>query len=376
MASSEGRRINEYANSMFRFEHLHDRWIESCAAYLRHLFGEELKDKTVVDYAFGRGNWSLAFRLAGARRVFAVDAAEDNVNRFKNFCHQRNIDDVEVICANLLEENIPIKADFIWVYGLLQNITDQPVFLDRLKGLASSPETLFYFYYYNANSLRHFTVETCRQAIVYPNESDFVKDSYLFSRPARMRARDDLTAPHLSFRTAADLAQLLRAQGIYVRRQDEDFQFFLKGVATEDFYPHQFLCSLNADDEIEIREPDVPYAREVEVLRELSCAVFSLRLSEAEKKNIAIGLFNTHFSFLTDGIYAQDSVIEIFLFLMYVLLQKADQSSTMSPIVAQYRNLVGAALSGTPQAERAKYVTKEMSGNHLTDHLLHNNLRV
>jgi len=25
MAVSEGRRINEYANSMFRFEHLHDK---------------------------------------------------------------------------------------------------------------------------------------------------------------------------------------------------------------------------------------------------------------------------------------------------------------------------------------------------------------
>jgi hypothetical protein len=374
--SSEGWRINEYANSMFRFEQLHDKWIESCAAYLRHLFGEQLKGKTVVDYSFGRGNWSLAFRLAGARRVFAIDAAQDSVNRFQEFCRQRNIDDVEVICGNLLEQDVAIKADFIWVYGLLQHITDQSAFLERVKGLASSPEALFYFYYYNANSLRHFIVETCRRVIVYPSEHEFVKDSYLFSRPARMRARDDLTAPYLSFRTAAELAQLLRAHGLYVRRQDDDFQLFLKGVATEDFYPHQFLCTLNPEDEIKITEPEVAFAPEIEVLREFSAAVFSLQLSGEEKKNIAVGLFNTHFSFLTDGVYAKDSVIEVFLLLNYVLLQKADPTSRLSPEGVAYRNLVGAALAGRPRSEREQFVLKEMAGNCITDYLLSNNLRV
>lgn len=63
------RTIGEYANSMFRFEQLHERWIESCTAYLVHLFGERIRDATVVDYAFGRGNWSLTFRHAGTARV-------------------------------------------------------------------------------------------------------------------------------------------------------------------------------------------------------------------------------------------------------------------------------------------------------------------
>lgn len=376
MASSEGRRINEYANSMFRFEHLHDGWIQSCAAYLRYLFGEELQGKTVVDYAFGRGNWSLAFRLAGARRVIAIDASEDNVTRFRDFCRERDINNIEVICGNLLEQDIPVKADFIWLYGLLQNITDQPIFLEKLKSMASGPDALFYIYYYNAKSLRQFTVETCREIIVYASESEFVKDSYLFTRPARMRARDDLTAPHLSFRTAAELRELLRGQGLYVKRQDEDFQFFLKGIATEDFYPHQFLCSLNPKDEIETREPVVPFAREVEILRAVANVVFSLELSDAEKKNIAIGLFNTHFSFLTDGFYAKPSVIEIFLFLMYALLQKTDSYSIVPPLVAQYRELLRLALAGTPRDERTRFVTKEMDDNCLTDYLLNNNLRI
>ena len=376
MASSEGRRINEYANSMFRFEHLHERWIESCAAYLRHLFGEELRGKTVVDYAFGRGNWSLAFRLAGARRVFAIDASEDNVSRFRNYCRERDINNIEVICGNLLEQEIPVKADFIWLYGLLQNITDQQVFLERLKSMASGADALFYIYYYNAKSLRQFTVETCRDIVVYASESEFVKDSFLFTRPARMRARDDLTAPHLSFLTAAELREMLRQQALYVKRQDEDFQFFLRGIATEDFYPHQFLCSLNPADEIEAREPVVPFAREVEILRALAGAVFALKLSEAEKKNIAIGLFNTHFSFLREGFYAKTAVIEIFLFLMYALLQKTDSYSILPPLVAQYRELLAAALAAAPRDERTRFVTKEMDDNCLTDYLLDNNLRI
>ena len=376
MTSSEGTRINEYANSMFRFEHLHDKWIETCAAYLRQLFGEELKGKTVIDYAFGRGNWSLAFRLAGARRVFAIDASEDNVSRFKTYLRQCKIDNIEVIHANLLEDEIPIKADFIWVYGLLQNVANQEAFLERLKSLASSSETLFYFYHYNANSLRHFTVDTCRKIIVYPSESEFINDSFLFSRPARMRARDDLTAPYLSFRTAADLNLLLSSQGIYVKRQDRDFQYFLKGIATEDFCPHQVLCSLNPQDAIDIKEPDVPYACEVGMLRQLSSAVFALPLSMAEKKNIAIGLFNTHFSFLTEGVYAKNSVIEIFLFLMYVLLQKTDSSSDLPTLVTQYRDLLSAALSGTPPSEKAQHLPKEMTVNCIADYLINNNIRI
>jgi hypothetical protein len=375
VTSGTARRIDEYAKGMFRFEHLHDAWIASCAAYLRHLFGDELQGRTVIDYAFGRGNWSLAFLLVGARRVIAIDASEHNVSRFRAFCGQHNVANIEIICGNILEGGIAVNGDFIWLYGVLQNIPDQPAFLDKLAGLASGADSLFYIYFYNAGSLRQLTVDICRKVITYSTESAFTRDSYLFTRPARMRARDDLTAPYVSFRTASDLALLLRSKGLHVRRQDDDFPTFLSGTVAEDFRPHQFLCGLDATGEIEVQEPVAPYAAEIRVLREISDAVFSLPWTEAERKNLAIGLFNTHFSFLINGIYARTSIVETFQFLMYAVLQQAD-SRALPPLVERYRELFIAALAGQPPNERAAHVTEGMGGNLLTTHLLTASVRV
>src|SRR3989440_1411866 len=283
MATIDRNRINEYGNSMFRYEQLSDRWVASCADYLTALFGESLQGKTVIDYAFGRGNWSLAFLAAGAAKVIAIDAAADAVSRFKNYCQRRNLTDVEIVLGNILEEDFTAKGDLIWLYGILPNIEDQTVFLNRIKSLVSGPEAQIYVFQYNAQSLREFTVQTCRSVILYQSEKEFRNDSYLFVRPARLRARDDLTAPHVRFVTAADAKALLKRCGIYINRQDQDFQQFLHGKATEDFYPHQFLCGLKRQEEIEVKERLAPYAKEIEVLREAARQVFSPGLNAAEK---------------------------------------------------------------------------------------------
>ena len=48
--------INRYHQNMFDFDGLNTGWIKSCAAYLNDIFPGGLKNKTVVDYGFGRGN--------------------------------------------------------------------------------------------------------------------------------------------------------------------------------------------------------------------------------------------------------------------------------------------------------------------------------
>ena len=197
--NSVAERINEYNNSMFRHERLHERWIASCADYLKTLFGDSLRGKTVIDYAFGRGNWSLAFLSAGAGKVISIDASTDTVARFKNYCRERNIANIEVMAGNIMEQDFAAKGDLMWVYGILPMIEDQVAFLNRIKTLASGPDAQFYVYQYNARSLREFTVQTCREGIVYQSESEFRTDSPLFVRPARLRARDDLAAPHVNF---------------------------------------------------------------------------------------------------------------------------------------------------------------------------------
>jgi len=275
-----------------------------------------------------------------------------------------------------MENDLPTRGDLIWLYGILPNIEVPSTFLNRIKMLALSSETQIYIYQFNANSLREFTVQTCRNIIVYQSESEFRKDSFLFVRPARMRAADDLTAPHVNFSTASEIQNLLRSCGIYIKRQDEDFQHFLHGKITEDFYPHQFLCGLNVSEEVEISEPNVPYAMEVAALREIAREVFfTLRLTPVEKRNIAIGLFNTHFAFLKEGIYAYDSLIEIFRFLLYILLQTEVKSSELAQSVVPYYTLFRAALAGEDRSSTLDLIPEEMRNNKLIDYLVNNNLR-
>src|SRR3982751_1371916 len=92
--------LNDYAESMFRFERLHPRWIDNCARYLQHVFGSAMEGKVFLDYAFGRGNWALAALKAGAKKVIAVDAAISNVRRFAEYCNEKGIDAIDIIHGN------------------------------------------------------------------------------------------------------------------------------------------------------------------------------------------------------------------------------------------------------------------------------------
>ncbi|MEA2308752.1 MAG: hypothetical protein QOI65_1038, partial [Thermoleophilaceae bacterium] len=99
MTSLHTQQFDEYANSMFRYEGLPGSWIESCTGYLRTLFGDSLRGKTVIDYGFGRGNWSLAFLAAGAGKVIAIDASPAAVARFTDYCQTQDIDRIEVVAS-------------------------------------------------------------------------------------------------------------------------------------------------------------------------------------------------------------------------------------------------------------------------------------
>jgi hypothetical protein len=192
-----------------------------------------------------------------------------------------------------------------------------------------------------------------------------------------MRARDDLTAATVMFSTAAELKTRLGSCGIYVQRQDSDFQQFLHGNATEDFYPHQFLCGL-AQGDAPIIEPPAFYRTEIEVLAGIADEVLTLPFTPTKRKNIAIGLYNTHFAFLNEEGGASKSVIEIFLFLMYVLLENEVMDSAVSPAVAPYYSLFRAAISGADRAHGLRFFSGYSRGsgeNRLIEYLINHNVR-
>jgi hypothetical protein len=152
----------------------------------------------------------------------------------------------------------------------------------------------------------------------------------------------------------------------------------LRGKATEDFYPHQFLCGLKRQEEIEVKYRKAPYTKEIEVLREAARQVFSLGLNAAEKRNVAIGLFNTHFAFLGDQGEAHNSVIEIFLFLMYIILQSRVKESHLSPTVAYYYRLFCAALAGEDRTRRLRLLSERSNyadENEVIEYLINRDIR-
>lgn len=369
------KHINEYANSMFRFEKISDEWIRKCTSYLRYLFGNSLKEKIVIDYAFGRGNWSLAFLKLGVKKVIAIDASLDNVNRFKEFITSRKIKGIEIIHGNLLKQDFNVKGNLIWLYGILQHIEEIDIFLNKIKRLANNKNTHIYIYHYNADSLREFIVQTCRNVIIYKNENEFVNDSFMFIKAVRMRARDDLITPYVTFRSAINIQNILKKHHIYIsRQQDKDFQEFQNKIKNKEFYPYQFLCSLKQDDEISIRELEDPFTKEILILKEIAKIIFfKLGLSYNEKKKIAIGLYNTHFSYLTND--AISVVVEDFLFLMYVLFQKEYELSKIkvTTIVKKYMDLC--FLSMWDKIGKEKYF-HDLGKNYITNFLIENRIRI
>jgi hypothetical protein len=329
---TEAEKIDEYANSMFAMEQFNEAWINECAQYIKYLFGNQVIGKTIVDYAFGRGNWALAFLKAGARKVVAIDASRSNISRFNTYLQENRIQGIELIHGNILYDQLSCKGDIIWLYGIMPVISDEVTFLKRILTLSDNNQLLFYIYYYNAPSPRQFIVETCRRILRYETMAGFLDNAFLFVRQARMRARDDLVAPHVKFYTIKQLVDLLNSVGLYPIRKDIDFSEFQTGIAGEEFYPHQLLCVTAPDKEKPTYDIAGPFEDEIKILYILSNMVLgNPSLSDEGRKRLAIGLYNTHFANLKPGFQVRETLVEDFLFLASALLHNEYLSGLTMP---------------------------------------------
>jgi SAM-dependent methyltransferase len=344
-------RIDEYACSMFRFERPHPAWIRLCADYIRHIFGDSLRGQTVIDYAFGRGNWSLAFLQAGAAKVIAIDASAGNVSRFADYCSFEGVSGVEILHADLVEEDIQADGDMVWLYGILHHIADAGGFLRKARSLSGN-DGRFYIYLYNAESLRQWTVSLCRKHLRYESEAAFAKDAPLFSRTARLRARDDLTAPWIAWYTAEGVENLLAGANLRPVRQDAGLDEYITGRGSEEFSPYQLLCETGGGAEgeaIEVEPRVSPCRDEMTVLSRMAAALFGAEPDAGQRAKHAIGLFNTHFGALgPDGNNGQnkkiaEAVFEIFLHLAHGLIRSG---TPVDGEVEKYLALVTDSMAG------------------------------
>ncbi len=357
---------------MFRFEHLHERWIQECTAYIAHLFGHRVRDAVVVDYAFGRGNWSVAFQRAGAHRVIAIDASQDNVRRFAQYCDLQRIDRIEVVHGNILDQPVGSPADIVWAYGILPHVPDPGFFLGRLRSLLRARDSLLYLYAYDKGSLREYVVSSARLAIPVLSEPAFRDLSYLFAPAARLRARDDLTAPHVQWHAPRQLQAQLRDNELYVVRQDADFPAYQHGFSPfPEFSPLQFLCTQDSRSAIRIEDATAAFEADIDVLMQITLALFSHHTGQTEVlKKFAIGLLNTHFSAL-DRKDARKTLVNDFLYLLYCWISAALPPEALGDRAQRIVQLGMNAVRGEPRPS-----VLHLDDGVLANYLMHNTVRI
>lgn len=284
--------INNYANSMFRYEVLHETWVSACAQYLCYVFGKDgVRGRTVVDYAFGRGNWAVAFARCGAERIIAVDASGDNCIKLRAYCQENQIANIEVICGNLVERDLDLACDILWLYGILHHIVAQDDFLGRLLAKVASDGVVL-AYAYNAGSLREWMVSTTRACVLFQNEDDFRAHSLWFTPAARLRARDDLVAPHINWDGAATFVDRFTRLGWHPAAQLQDFAPWLHGSHSGEFNPYVVKFWRQGASLVVATQED--NLADLAILRAFS-ALITPRLAHSLRASFAIGLFNTHF---------------------------------------------------------------------------------
>ncbi|WP_162488542.1 class I SAM-dependent methyltransferase [Azospirillum lipoferum] len=342
---------------MFQHDRLHPRWIDDCARYLRVVFGDRLEGACVLDYGFGRGNWALAFRKAGARRVVAIDAAEGNVRRFSDFLHRDQLSGIEVIHGDALVEPLAYNVDHVWLYGVLHHVGQPGLLLERLSAAASGPQSHLLVYAYDRGSVRETIVGLVREVVLYEEVAEFTMASGLFCPAARLRARDDLTAPIIRWYSAVELEQQVREHGWRVIARPPDFPVFLGRPGTGEFAPHHLLCAREAGRlEETSSSADISAAAAEDTAAD--CAALralwddlKAGCSAERMAHIGIGLFNAHFAALAYTGRVEEALIQDFLHLAF---QCEDSGvSVRSECSRHYRVLAALSAADRPRASLA-----------------------
>jgi hypothetical protein len=170
-------------------------------------------------------------------------------------------------------------------------------------------------YSYNNNSLRQVIINLARRGLTYTTYEDFRLDSFFFSHNARLRVRDDLTAPYVSWHSLESIKVLLSEAGAYVNTSVVSFSEFENTDSTE-FMPHHVIFSGN---KMEIESSiEIELGIDEKIIYEIGDLIFSM-LSSTDAKKLSIGLTNTHFNALAHGGY-QQALIEDFLYLYYIFM--------------------------------------------------------
>lgn len=358
------KKINEYANSMFRFENIHENWIQLCVDYLKSIYKDKIRDKVILDYAFGRGNWSLAFSRLGAKKVISIDASLDNTLRFKKYCKLNHINNIEIICGNFLSKKYQLPSDIIWVYGIMHHIEKVDIFLQKLKDYTFKNNSEYLFNTYNKDSLRHFLIRNARRVLKYNSEKDFMEDALYLIPSARLRCRDDLTAPFIDWYDKKNMVKILKKAGFYPKRDIKDLYSFQFRKKNYEFSLNQLLCNTKRNKSFSTElENNNSFKNEIMLLQKL-LNVLMKHLNKKKMKKNMLGFINTYYSKKNLG--SDVLLIELSLYLIFWI--KYYKIKTVNNDVIKVIKCVEKSQSGMKR--------KECSGNLILEYLKVNNVRI
>lgn len=312
--------IDRYHQNMFDFDRPNAKWVTSCAAYLSTLVPGGIAGKRVVDYGFGRGNWSLAFLEQGASHVTAIDASNDAVERFSRFADDEGIRSLSVQLGNSDEQALEAEADVVFLYGILHHVKQPLKLLETAARMCAGPDSLIIVYAYNADSLRQ-TIADIGRAAIGP-DTDALRDLGLTLHPdARIRAMDDLTAPCVFFWSNAELVDLVQKAGLSPVAQSSDFAAFEGKSHAPEFEPYVLIASPDGDQVCaEILPQTSPNAPDLEHIKALADGILE-GLQGSDRVKFAVGLYNTSFATQGADLYFE-RVFDLWRYLALVALSQ------------------------------------------------------
>jgi len=116
--------------------------------------------------------------------------------------------------------------------------------------------------------------------------------------------------------------------------------------------------------------------KDIDVLREMTESLWALNLSPAIQKNIAIGLYNTHFASLSDPHDVTPVIRNDFLFLFYAIVKNNIAFNSFSPTTRNCLKAASRSLLGNTIETKMLASKTYIHASYLLDFLNSNNIRI
>jgi hypothetical protein len=161
-----------------------------------------------------------------------------------------------------------------------------------------------------------------------------------------------------------------------VRRSCPGFQEFQTGAVSPEFLPYHFLCDCSKNKRARLRNEPRAFVKDIDVLREMTDCLWALNLTPSEHKNLAIGLYNTHFASLFNPNDATPVIRNDFLFLFYALVRNDITFGSFTPSTRRCLRVAVTSLEGKNPGTKMPESNTYMHGSYLFDFLSNNNIRI